>query len=154
MVRVVSKEISEIKLSEKGYWFHQEEPFENEKIIFFFHRAIQKDDKGQYYLYNQFEDKQENVYFDVEDTAYFIWDIEFDEQKKTYTITLNTGVKETLDLRSLNEDYRGVMYCKVLDGDRARFSPRTLMELSKHAIMDDDCIYIDRTGEKIVISKI
>ncbi len=153
MARVVSKEESELKLSERGLWFHRGEPFENEKIIQFFHRAIRKDGNGRYFLYNRIDDKEENVYFEVEDTAYFVVDIAFDETDKAFVIGLNTGVRGTLDLHSLNEDKRGVMYCQVLDDDRARLSPWVLMEISKHAEMKDDIVTIDKTGETIIISR-
>ncbi len=152
MARIVPVEESELLLSERGHWFHRKEPFENEKVIQFFHRAIRKDSEGRYFLYNSFEDKEENVYFEVEDTAYFVVDIAFDEESKVFVIVLNTGEDQILDLHSLSEDDRGVMYCKVIDDDRARFSPWALMELSKHAEMDDDTVSIDKTGEKIVIS--
>ncbi|MCP4678190.1 MAG: DUF1285 domain-containing protein [Deltaproteobacteria bacterium] len=152
MTRIVSIEESELLLSERGHWFHQGEPFENEKVILFFHRAIRKDIEGRYFLYNRFEDKEENVYFEVEDTAYFVVDIAFNEENKVFVVVLNTGADEILDLHSLSEDDRGVMYCKVLDNDRARFSPWALMELSKHAEMNNKTISIDKTGEKIIIS--
>jgi hypothetical protein len=153
MTRIVSKEDSEIRLSERGLWFHQNKEFENEKVIQFFHHAIRRDDAGNYYLNNSFDGKTENVYFEVEDTAYFVWEIDFDEQAKQFHVTLNTGETSLLELRTLNDDERGVMYCTVLEGSRARFSPRSLMKLSEHAVMQGDEIYIDKTGEKIVLSR-
>ena len=152
MARVVSKERSEIRLSERGHWFHRQEPFENENIIRFFHRAIRKDESGRYYLYNTFEGNEEKVYFEVEDTAFFVWRVKFDRGSGVFRITLNTGSEETLDVHSLHEDARGVMYCLLSDGDRARFNPRSLQQLSEHAVMDGDAIFIDVKGERIFLS--
>ena len=151
MLRRVDKETSELVLSERGLWYHRGEPFENDKIIAFFHQAIRKDAEGRYYLFNQFKDIEENVYFAVEDTAYFIWQITFDETSQLFRATLNTGAETVLDLRTLSEDERGVMYCRVLDNDRARLSPRALAQLADHAVMDGDQIHIDKTGEKILL---
>lgn len=151
MGRIISKEESEIVLSENGEWFHQGEPFENPKIIAFFHRAIRKDENGAYYLYNAYRDKEEKVYFDVKDTAYFIKDVIFDEEKKVFRARINTEAEVELDLKLLEEDKRGVMYCRILDNDRARFTKYALMELSKYAVMEDDKVYIELDGEKIPI---
>ncbi len=151
MARTVLKEESEIVLSEQGQWFHRGEPFENEKVIHFFHNAIRKDPAGHFFLYNRFEDKEENVYFEVEDTAYFVWNLEFDADQKAFFITLNTGARVHLDLLTLKDDERGVMYCRVLDNDRARFSKWALLELSKYAEVDGDEIIIANTGKRIVI---
>lgn len=151
MARIVSKEESEIVLSEKGEWFHQGEPFENPKIIAFFHRAIRKDAGGEYYLYNAYGDKEENVYFEVEDTAYFVKRVRFDEQKGVFHGKLNNDTEVELDLTTLEEDSRGVMYCRVLEDDRARLDKYALVEISKHAVMEGDVVYVEVGGEKIPI---
>jgi hypothetical protein len=151
MGRIITKEESEIVLSENGEWFHQGEPFENPKVIAFFHRAIRKDQSGVYYLYNAYEEKEEAVYFEVKDTAYFIKSVTFDEQDQLFRARLNTEVEVEIDLKTLEEDRRGVMYCRVLDNDRARFSKYALVELSKYATMEDDKVFIELAGEKIPI---
>lgn len=153
MIHIVKKEISAIRLSENGWWYHEDKPFENENVIQFFHKAVTKDKDGEYYLYNRFGDKEEQVYFQVDDTAYFVWNLKFDERQKRFIIVLNTGAQEILDVHSLKEDERGIMYCRVLDNDRARLDPRALGQLSEHVDMDDELIYIEKTGEKIILSK-
>jgi hypothetical protein len=154
MIRIVSKEDSELRLSRRGTWFHQSREFENLKVIRFFHTAIRRDSSGEYYLYNKYDDKEENVYFEVEDTAYFIWQVDFDEDKKSFSVTTNTGATDLLDLTTLAEDEHGVMYCRIQRDHRARFSPKALEQLSEHAVMDEDKISIEKTGTKIVISSI
>ena len=151
MVRIVSKEESEIRLREDGKWIHQGEPFSNRKIIDFFHRAIRKDEKGEYYLHNVYDGKEEHVYFEVEDTAYFVEKLEFDKGAQAFKITLNTGDDGFIDVRGLRTDERGVVYCRVLDDDRARLTDNAMHQLADLSGMDDRGVYIDLTGEKIYI---
>lgn len=151
MVRMVSKEESEIRLREDGKWIHQGEPFSNRKIIDFFHRAIRKNEKGEYYLHNVYDGKEEHVYFEVEDTAYFVLELEFDEGAQAFRVTLNTGADGFIDVRGLWTDERGVMYCRVLDDDRARLTDNAMHQLSNLSGMDDRGVYVDLTGEKIYI---
>ncbi len=153
MTRRVSKEESGISLSARGEWFLRGEPFENARIIRLFHRAIRRDDEGRYYLYNLLGALEEHVYFEVADTAFFVERLDFDEAARSLSIHLNHGDRETLDVKTLREDERGVMYCRTKNGDRARFSPSALMRLSEFVKTQDEWIYIDVTGEKVILSK-
>ena len=53
MLTIVTSKESQIRLSAKGRWSHQGQPFTNQSIIRFLHQAIRKDDQGAYYLYNR-----------------------------------------------------------------------------------------------------
>ena len=151
MARIVSKQESEIRLKEDGRWIHQGELFSNRKIIEFFHRAIRKDEQGEFYLHNVYDGKEEHVYFEVEDTAYFIETLEFDQQARAFLVTLNTGDTGLVDVKGLQTDERGVMYCRVLDDDRARLTPDAMQQLADLSRMDDGGVYVDLTGEKVYI---
>jgi hypothetical protein len=151
LVRIVSKAASDIRLREDGKWFHQGEPFTNRKIIDFFHRAIRKDGEGKYYLHNVYDGQEEHVYFEVEDTAYFVETLEFDQKARGFKVTLNTGDDGFVDIRGFQSDERGVMYCRVLDGDRARLSENALHQLADLSGMDQGGVFIELTGEKIYI---
>jgi hypothetical protein len=150
---MVSKEESQIRLREDGKWIHQGEPFSNRKIIDFFHRAIRKDEKGEYYLHNVYDGKEEHVYFEVEDTAYFVEKLEFDEGAKAFKVTLNTGDDGFIDVRGLRTDERGVVYCRVLDDDRARLTDNAMHQLADLSEMDDRGVYVDLTGGKVYIGR-
>lgn len=152
MARVVSAEESALRLDERGRWFHRGEPFENQKIISFFHRAIRKDAQGCAYLYNAHGDQEEHVYFEVEDTPYFVEHVQYDPDKEILTATLNTGAQSEVAVRSLEEDRRGVMYCRVLEGDRARFTEHALTELSAHAEMDEQGVYLPLRSGKLYVA--
>lgn len=151
MVRVVSSEESEIRLREDGKWIHQGEPFSNRKIIDFFHRAIRKDEKGEYYLHNIYDGKEEHVYFQVEDTAYFVVTLEFDQKAQAFKVTLNTGDDGFVDVRGFQTDERDVMYCRVLDDDRARLTENAMHQLADLSKMDAGGVYVELTGEKVYI---
>jgi hypothetical protein len=153
LVRIVSKEESEIRLKQDGRWIHQGEFFTNRKIIDFFHRAIRKDQQGKYYLHNVYEGREEHVYFEVEDTAYFVETIEFDKQAKAFRVVLNTGDDGFVDVRGLETDERGVMYCRVLDDDRARLTANAMQQLADLSQMDAEGVYVDLTGEKVYIGR-
>lgn len=153
MTRIISEEASGISLSARGEWFHHGEPVLHPRVIRLFHRSIRRDDEGRYYLYNLLGTLEEHVYFTVEDTAFFVERLDFDESTKSFTIRLNNEDKEALDVKTLREDERGVMYCRTRNGDRARFSQSALMKLSDFVKTEGEWIYLDITGEKIILSK-
>jgi hypothetical protein len=153
MTRIVPKEESGISLSARGEWFHHGEPVLHPGVVQLFHRAIRRDDQGRYYLYNVIGTLEENVYFEVEDTAFFVVRLDFDAATKSFSVTLNNEDKETLDVKTLHEDERGVMYCRTQNGDRARLSPSALMSLSDFVKTEGEFLCLDITGEKVVISK-
>jgi len=155
-VKRIDKVASGIVLRARGVWFHQGEPFENPKIIEFFHRAIRRDENGEYYLYNHYEGRTEQVYFTVEDTAYFVLAIPADLDQGSLLAVLNTGAREPLDLGSLEINAEGVVYCLVLDGDRARILPRALQDLLDHVPIEErepGAFYLQHQGQSLPIRK-
>jgi len=151
--RITSKEESQIRLSENGKWFHQDQPFENSKIIEFFHRAIRKDEQGEYFLFNRIGKKTEHVYFEVADTAYFVTSLGSKPEYNLLEGRLNTGQKVSIAIESLVEDDRGVMYCQVLSGDRARFTQPALEKLADMSKMDQAGVFLEIQGKRRYISK-
>ncbi len=151
--RIVSAEESRIKLSERGQWFHEGEAFENEKIIEFFHRAIRKDEEGRYYLHNALDGSQEQVYFEVEDTAYFVMHLTLDTGAGRLRGVLSTGAVVDIDAHTLEQDPSGVMYCRVLENDLARLTLSAMHDLADKAQENDRGIYLELAGERIHICK-
>jgi hypothetical protein len=150
--RIVSQQDSQISLSERGQWLLNGEPFENQKIIEFFHRAIRKDDEGRYYLHNAFDGRRERVYFRVEDTAYFVHHLLPKPDGKSLLGSLNIGQAVEIDPRSFEQDERGVLVCRVLDGDRARLTTNALHELAELAQQDESGIFLVLAGERFDLS--
>lgn len=147
--KIVPAEESGIVLDERGRWFHQGQPVENAKIGEFFHRSIKKDDQGRYYLYNEMDSLREMVYFEAEDTAYFVKHLALDDERHRLLASLNTGIAVEIDARTLEQDERGVMYCRVLDDDRARLTTNALHDLSDLVHEDDHGIFLQLGEQKI-----
>ncbi len=155
-VNRVDKQESEIVLSAAGRWLHQGTPFENTKIIEFFHRAIRKDENGEYYLYNHHDGKTEHVYFEVEDTAYFVLAVARAADREAILATINTGAEQALDLASLTLDEAGVLYCRVLDGDRARILPGAVLTLTDLIHIEESApgdFTLEHQGKRLPIRK-
>ena len=125
---------------------------ENAKISEYFHRSIKKDDSGRYYLSNEMGSLREMVYFQVEDTAYFVRHLALDPKHQKLLASLNTGVVVEVDAESLTQDQRGVMYCEILDHDRARLTTNALHDLSEFVSEDDEGIFLEIGGRKILVS--
>ena len=142
MARILSKEESYLRLDERGRWVHKGEPVTNPKIAGYFHAAIRRDERGQYYLANSFNGLKEQVYFEVEDTAYFVVDLEIQADPLVIIAQLNTDDWIDLDFRTLQQDERGVVYAWVKDSDRARLLDRALHQLAEYVHEDDRGMYV------------
>lgn len=149
---IVSKEESRLRLSADGQWFYEDDAFSNAKIIDFFHQSIRKDDAGRFFLYSRYKGEEEWVYFEAEDTAYFVWDISLDEEQGSFVLFLNTGAEEVLDASTLQEDSQGVLRCRLSRGDRARFTIPSLRRLAEFVEEEGDRIFLKSQGKRIVIS--
>ncbi len=150
--KIVDAEKSGILLDERGRWFHHGQPVENAKISEFFHRSIRKDDSGNYYLHNEMGTLKEMVYFQVEDTAYFVHHLAMDQARQKLFASLNTGEAVEIDPKSLTQDSREVMYCKVLQNDRARLTTNALHDLSELVYEEDDGIFLEIEGRKFKLA--
>jgi len=150
--KIVSAEQSHILLDERGRWFHEGKPVENPKISEFFHRSIRKDDTGRYYLQNKMGSLQEIVYFQIQDTAYFVHHLAMTDKGERLLVSLNTGVVSELTPETMKQDERGVMYCRVLDDDRARLTTNALHDLSDLVSEDDRGIFLEIKGQKYYLA--
>ncbi len=146
--RVVSAEESGIALDERGRWLHHGEFVEHQRIQEFFHRAIRKDDQGRYYLANAFDGKAEQVYFQVADTAYFVRHLATDDARTRLLASLNSGQAAEVDPASFEQDERGVLYCRVLDDDRARVTTNALHDLSDLVTERDGRLELELAGRR------
>lgn len=129
---VIPKEKAVFWLDSNGRWHNAHGPFENRKIIAFFHAHIRRDDAG-YHVAQRRDDLIEKVYFRYEDTALFVFDI---ITKPTITLVLNTGKRIRLMPRKLmiNGDSLYMYY----ENQRIKFVDRALLKLSKWIEFDED----------------
>ncbi len=107
--------IDEIILDKDGNWFHNGQPFTNQKIIDLFNRSIHITEDGSYALHY-------DVYtypIIVEDVPFFISGVRFDGFGDFEKIFINTsdGGTEELDICTLY--YRksnNALYCRIKEG--------------------------------------
>jgi|GEM_PF-504244 len=149
MSRVVSQEQSGLVLTRQGTWLYQGSPVENPRISAYFHRCIQKDEEGKYFLKNQGGDMDECVYFQKEGTAYFIENLYFDEMEEAFRVLLNTGIQTSLDLRTLYADMDGSLYARILDRDAALFTSAALQNLASFLEEDEQGYFVRATGQRL-----
>jgi len=121
-------------LDSRGYWRNDGGKFRKKKIIDHFNAAISKDEHG-YFLCQQKGDVFEKVYFPYEDTALFVFDVDFETggPAPDITLVLNTGRKLSLNPRRLYIQ-NDCLYVKEND-DIIKFTERALMKLS--AVLDE-----------------
>ena len=154
MITLVTKDESALRIDERGRWHHRGEPVSNPKIARFFHHAIRKDETGQYYLYNDHDGHQEHVYFEIDDTVYFVLDLEIQTDPLVIVAHLNTDDFIDLDCRTLQQDERGMVYAWVKDSDRARLSDRALHQLAQYVLEDEHGFYLPCKEQRVYIGRI
>ncbi len=135
-------------LTADGNWQHQGELATHRGVTRFFHQQIRKDERGAFFLVNQMDGGEsgppleEHVYFNVEDTAYFVWQLRYISEDEGFELELNTGARVPLELESLTQDEDGNVYCQVLDGDEARFGRHCMTQLEPYLAAEGDEIVL------------
>ncbi|HPS57228.1 MAG TPA: DUF1285 domain-containing protein [Spirochaetota bacterium] len=106
--------IDDIFLDKEGNWFHNGEPFVNEKIKSFFSRSVDITADGQYVIhYSSY-----TYPIRVEDAPYFITGVQF-EGFGTFErifLTLSSGASEELDPNTLFCKNNNALYCRIKKG--------------------------------------
>lgn len=154
VARVVSKEESRLVLTADGRWKQDGDAATHRGVVSFFHRQIRKDIDGAYYLHNALEvpgkgTLEEHVYFEIEDTPYFVRHVRWGEAAGRFEVELSAGERELLRLDTLVTDEAGQLYCRVKDGDEARFDRHAMTELEPFLDSDDRGMYL-RAGQERV----
>lgn len=143
--------IDEIRIDAEGRWFHNGEPFLNERIITFFSKSINITKDGKYVIhYDNF------VYpIVVEDAPLFVIGVKIEGEgsgEKVF-IYLTSGESVALDINTLH--YKNeCLYCYVKQGRiLAKFKRSPSFEMLQRLEETDDIYYINIAGEKIVLSE-
>ncbi|HOP62901.1 MAG TPA: DUF1285 domain-containing protein [Spirochaetota bacterium] len=111
---ILSGEIDDIFLDKEGRWFHNGEPFLNEKITAFFSKSVDITTDGQYVIhYSDF-----TYPIRVEDTPIFVTGVRFDGFGSFERIFINTsdGETEELDIYTIYYGNNNALYCRVRHG--------------------------------------
>jgi hypothetical protein len=142
---IISAEKAVFWLDKNGYWHNRHGAFEHKKIIAHFHASIRKDERG-YHLCQSTDTYVEKVYFRYEDTALFVFHVIVDSP---VTLVLNTGERFILNPRDLfiENDH---LYLEH-NGERIKFTERSLMKLSSLMDFDQDRYHIRINDESIPI---
>ncbi len=144
-------EFDEIKIDAEGRWFHNGEPFLNERIITFFSKSIDVTRDGKYVIhYGNF------VYpLIVEDAPLFVIGVKIEGEgsDEKVLIYLTSGESTVLDIKTLH--YKNeCLYCYVRDGKiLAKFKRSPSFELLLRLEETDDIYYINIGGERIVLTE-
>lgn len=142
---VVKKEDAVFWLDKTGGWRNDGGKFRKKKIIDLFHQSIEKDDDG-YFIAQIRDGFREKVYFRVEDTAFFIFEVLINDD---IVLVLNTGKRLTLDPGALYvaDDH---LYL-VADNERIKFSERAMMQISSIIEEEGDRLLIHIKGDSFPI---
>ena len=106
--------IDDIFLDKEGNWFHNDEPFLNEKIKKFFSRSVDITADGQYVLH--YSDYTYPIR--VEDAPYFITGVQFNGfgAFERVFLTFSSGESEELDPSTLFCKPNNALYCRIKRG--------------------------------------
>jgi len=129
---VIPRENAVFRLDANGCWRNDGGRFRHKKIIDFFNASIRRDAAG-YHLYQVRENIREKVYFPYEDTVLFVFDVV--PEGEALTLVLNTGARMALDPAALFvcNDHLYLDH----DGERVKFTDRSLMKLSRRLGFQD-----------------
>ncbi|MEJ2155397.1 MAG: MFS transporter permease [Desulfobacteraceae bacterium] len=142
----IPKDQAVFRLDGNGRWHNRFGPFEHAKIINHFHTSIRKDDQG-FHLCQEHEGVVEKVYFPYEDTALFVFEVDF---RDPAMVTLNTGRKLALQPENLFV-VGDCMYLRI-DGDRAKFTDRCLIKMAPLLSYEGDQYVLKINGQSFVVS--
>ena len=146
--RIIHKEDAVFWMDKDGIWHNKHGRFEHPKLIRFFHASIQKDDHG-YFVHQKTDEFEEKVYFRYEDTAIFVFDIQFDRPPDNKTgdqmvLCLNNGEKKVLDPEQLFQK-DDALYV-VTPEHWIKFTQKTLVKLSRHITEKEGVLWLTLQG--------
>jgi hypothetical protein len=139
-----------IRLTKDGVFLSDGEEIAHARTIEAFHRFLGRDETG-YFIKIGRDFKR----IEVEDTAYFVTEIEWDGTPgaETVQLKLNDGTSERLKPETLT--YRpDRLACRIKDGEEeAKFLRKPYLELLMHALAERDGYAISIGGQTIRLGK-
>ena len=136
-------QLEDIFLDARGRWFHQGDPFENQKIIALFSRSVARTAGGTWVL----EVAPYTYPIRVEDTGFFVEQI--DLSASPAQVYLSDETREDFDLSTLRYEPEGRLYCTVKGGEfRARFKKPAYYAISECFVERGDAIWAKVGGQE------
>jgi hypothetical protein len=151
-----SPEHPSLRFDKEGKWYHQGVEITHERTLKLFSRSLRKDSQGRYLI----AIGKEWGYVEVEDAPFLVKYLDYHPPTETegayFTILLNDGSTETLDLKTLRVGKNNVLYCKVKKREyRARFCRASYYEFAQHIEFDPSSgwYYILLNGKKYYLKR-
>ena len=141
-----------IFIDKEGGWFHKGAEMVHRDIVRFFYEHIGMDSLGRYVI----RWGNERCYLDVEDTAFVIQRVRFEEDggMQNFRLFLSDDTTENLNPETLFLGEENVLYCKVKQGSfPARFHRPAYYQLAEFVQEDEGRFYLPLNGEKHFIRK-
>jgi hypothetical protein len=134
-------------LDGNGFWHNENERFQNQKIIKYFHSCIKKDGRG-FHLAQRHRDHLEKAYFHAEDTALFVFDV---IKEKQILLVLNTQKRIKLKPKKLFT--RGDSLYMLLGEDPIKFTENSLVKIAEMLEFHGDKSFIRVKGRRYRIEE-
>ncbi|UCD84598.1 MAG: DUF1285 domain-containing protein [Deltaproteobacteria bacterium] len=126
-----------LRFDKEGRWYHEGVEITHERTCKLFSRSLKKDTRGRYLI----AIGKEWSYVEVEDAPFLVKSLDYYPSDKAedayFTILLNDGSTEALDLDTIRVGKDNVLYCQVKNGDyRGRFCRPSYYELARYIEFD------------------
>jgi hypothetical protein len=141
----IPKEEAVFWLDRHGRWQNDGGRFQRKKIIDYFHTSISRDKNG-YFVSQIKETVIEKVYFRYEDTALFVFKVDFNDN---IILTLNTGLKLNLSPDKLYI-FKDHLYM-IKNDETIKFAEKALFKISRIIEEGGDAFFIKVRGERYKI---
>jgi hypothetical protein len=145
-----------LRFDKEGRWYHEGVEITHERTLKLFSRSLRKNSQGRYLI----AIGNEWSYVKVEDAPFLVKSLDYHSTTETegayFTILLNDGSTETLDLKTLRVGKNNVLYCRVKKGEyRARFCRPSYYELARYIEFDSSSegYFIILNGKKYYLKR-
>jgi hypothetical protein len=144
---IIPKENVSFWLDRNGFWHSENERFQHQRVINYFHSCIKKDARG-FHLAQRHRDHLEKAYFPFEDTALFVFDVIKREQ---IILVLNT--QKRIKLKPKRLFTRGESLYMLLGEDPIKFTENSLVKIADMLEFHEDESFIRVEGRKYRIEE-
>jgi hypothetical protein len=144
---IIPKEKASFWLDRNGFWHKENEKFQNQRVINYFHSCIKKDARG-FHLAQRHRGYLEKAYFLFEDTALFVFDV---IKGEPIILVLNTGKRVRLRPKRLFT--MGDSLYMRLGEDPVKFTENSLVKIAGMLEFQKDESFIRVKGRKYGIEE-
>ena len=144
---IIPKEEVSFWLDRNGLWHNENERFQNQRVINYFHSCIKRDARG-FHLAQRHRDHLEKAYFPFEDTALFVFDVIKGER---IILVLNT--QKRIKLKPKRLFTRGDSLYMLFEEDPIKFTEDSLVKIAEMLEFHEDESFIRVEGRKYGIEE-